>query len=133
MLIFNKQPSYFSLIISKKAKITILFLWKIPKITILFWVLVFSFMDLVSVYPMNRTFVYLLKNSSSQFLVTGNQLSQCLAVRNSVVFLKKPKQKHDSHFLGGKIQICCIVSFFMKPFFHWTTSLLVKRRSSPKK
>ena len=46
MLSFYKQQSYFSQIVSKKAKITILF-----------WVLVFSFMYLVSVYPTNRTIV----------------------------------------------------------------------------
>ena len=55
MLIFYKQQSYFSQIVSKKAEITILFYMKIPKITILFWVLVFDFIYLVSVYPKNRT------------------------------------------------------------------------------
>ena len=40
---------YFSQIVSKKAKITILLFMKIPKITILFRVLVFGFMNLVSV------------------------------------------------------------------------------------
>ena len=62
-------------------------------------------------------FVYLLNNSSStQFfnywesaeLVWGYQLSS----------LQKPEQKHDSQFLGGKIQIYCIVRFFIKPFFY---------------
>ena len=33
-------------------------------------------------------------------------------MRNSVVFFTKLKQKHDSQFLGGKIQICCIARFF---------------------
>ena len=46
MLSFYKQQSYFSQIVSKKAKITISF-----------WVLVFSFMYLVSVYPTNRTYM----------------------------------------------------------------------------
>ena len=59
MLSFYKQQSYFSQIVSKKAKITIYFFYeKFQKITILFWVLVFSFMYLVSVYPTNRIYIY---------------------------------------------------------------------------
>ena len=42
MLMFYKQQSYFSQIVSKKGKITILFLWKIPKIT-MYIILGFSF------------------------------------------------------------------------------------------
>ena len=41
------------------------------------------------------------------FLVTGSQLSQRFAVRNSV--LQKPKQMPDSQLFGGKIQICCML------------------------
>ena len=33
--------------------------------------------------------------------------------------LQKPKQKHNSQFLGGKIQICCIVRSFYKAV--WAT------------
>ena len=52
MLSFYKQQSYFSKIVSKNAKITILFFYeKQQKI----WNLVFSFMYLVSVYPTDRT------------------------------------------------------------------------------
>ena len=40
----------------KSQNNNIIFLWKIPKIPISSWVLVFSFMYLVSVYPTNRTF-----------------------------------------------------------------------------
>ena len=59
MLSFYKQQSHFSQIVSKEAKITISFLYeKFPKITILFWVLVFSFVYLVSVYPTNRIYTY---------------------------------------------------------------------------
>ena len=53
MLSFYKQQSYFSQIVSKKAKITISFFMKNSKNNNI--ILGFSFMYLVSVYPMNRT------------------------------------------------------------------------------
>ena len=52
-LIFNKQQSFFSQIVSKKAKITILFFMKNSNNNTT--ILGFSFMHLVSVYPTNRT------------------------------------------------------------------------------
>ena len=52
---FFRKHSYFSQIFSKKAKITLSFLEKNPKITILFWVLVFSFMYLVSADAKDRS------------------------------------------------------------------------------
>ena len=51
MLIFYKQQSHFSQINSKSQNKNYYLLIKIPKITILFWILVFRFMYLVSVYP----------------------------------------------------------------------------------
>ena len=53
MLSFYKQQSYFSQIVSKKAKITISFFMKNSKNKNI--ILGFSFMYLVSVYPTNRT------------------------------------------------------------------------------
>jgi hypothetical protein len=53
MLIFYKQQSYFSQIVSKKAKITFFYYKKQQKI----WNLVFSFMYLVLVYPTDRTII----------------------------------------------------------------------------
>jgi predicted type IV restriction endonuclease len=53
MLISYKQQSYFSQIVSKKARITILFLMKNSKNNNI--ILGFSFMFLVSVYLTNRT------------------------------------------------------------------------------
>ena len=50
---FYKQQSYFSQIVSKKAKITISFFMKNSKNNNI--ILGFSFMYLVSVYPTNRT------------------------------------------------------------------------------
>ena len=55
MLSFYKQQSYFSQIISKKDKITIFFVMKNSKSNNI--IVGFSFMYLVSVYPMNRTLV----------------------------------------------------------------------------
>ena len=53
LLSFYKQQSYFSQIVSKKAKITISFFMKNSKNNNI--ILGFSFMYLVSVYPTNRT------------------------------------------------------------------------------
>ena len=53
MLSFYKQQSYFSQIVSKKAKITISFFMKNSKNKNI--ILGFIFMYLVSFYPMNRT------------------------------------------------------------------------------
>ena len=55
MLSFYKQQSYFSQIVSKKAKITISFFLTNSKNNNI--ILGFSFMYLVSVYPMNRTYI----------------------------------------------------------------------------
>ena len=77
MLSFYKQQSYFSQIVSKKAKITILF-----------WVLVFSFMCLVSVYPTNRT-----KDTFSKTLWTGTK--QFGTVQNR--FGPYRRTRHKSH------------------------------------
>ena len=52
MLSFYKQQSYFSQIVSKKAKITIYIFLKYNNI-----ILGFSFIYLGSVYPMNRTII----------------------------------------------------------------------------
>ena len=60
LLSFYKQQSYFSQIVSKKNRNN-----KIPKI--LFWVLVFSFMYLVSVYPTNRTICAKVDGSLSEY------------------------------------------------------------------
>ena len=59
MLSFYKQQSYFSHCLKKSQNINIIFLWKIHKITILFWVLVFSFMYLVSVDAKDRSKIWL--------------------------------------------------------------------------
>ena len=53
MLSFYKQQTYFSQIVSKKAKITISLFMKNSKNNNI--ILGFSFMYLVSVYPTNRT------------------------------------------------------------------------------
>ena len=54
-------------------------------ITILFWVLVFSFMYLVSVYPTNRT-IEVKKVKSSMFLFWTIQRKQL-----TVIYLKKTR------------------------------------------
>ena len=57
---FYKQQSYFSQIVSKKAKLTILFFKKNSKNNNIILVLVFRFMYLVLIYPTNRTYKTLL-------------------------------------------------------------------------
>ena len=58
-------------------------------------------------------FVYLLNNSSSFSYWESAEPVFSIEQLDQLSSFQKPKQKHDSQFLGGKIQICCIARFFL--------------------
>ena len=64
-----KQQLYFNQIVLKKAKITVFFHKKSKNNHI---ILVFSFMYLVSVYPINWTLIKIFANNASNDLQTEN-------------------------------------------------------------
>ena len=70
MLIFYKQQSYFSQIVSKKAQKAILFFMRNSKNNNIILDLYFSFTYLVSVYPINRTknYRYIVRQRHGRFL-----------------------------------------------------------------
>ena len=43
-----------------------------------------------------------------------------ISVVESQPSLKRPKQRPDVQFIGGIIQICCMVTIYTKNFFHQT-------------